>query len=158
MTSYAIRLLLTALLLLGGLPALAQEASVVDGDTIKLGGVTYRLFGIDAPEKNQHCQRDGVPWLCGQEAGARLRALLQGKAVTCREKDRDRYGRVVGVCFAGGQDVNREMVRSGMARAYVQYGADYADSEMEAQFARVGLWADGVVAEAPWDWRRNRRR
>ena len=33
------------------LPAAAQ--TVTDGDTIKQGGVIYRLWGIDAPEMRQ---------------------------------------------------------------------------------------------------------
>ena len=31
------------------------EAKVIDGDTIKINGISVRLFGIDAPEKNQIC-------------------------------------------------------------------------------------------------------
>ena len=34
-------------------PAAAQ--AVVDGDTIKLKGVTWHLWGIDAPENKQSC-------------------------------------------------------------------------------------------------------
>ena len=34
-------------------PVFAQAA--IDGDTIKLDGMTYRLWGIDAPESKQAC-------------------------------------------------------------------------------------------------------
>jgi endonuclease YncB( thermonuclease family) len=34
-------------------PIAAQ--TIVDGDTIKLNGTTYRLWGIDAPEMHQTC-------------------------------------------------------------------------------------------------------
>jgi hypothetical protein len=50
-------------LLLFALPASAQ--TVVDGDTIKLAGTTYRLWGIDAPESKQSC---AAGWPAGQEA------------------------------------------------------------------------------------------
>jgi endonuclease YncB( thermonuclease family) len=36
--------------LLLGLPATAQ--TITDGDTIKLNGVIYRLWGIDSPESS----------------------------------------------------------------------------------------------------------
>mgnify|MGYP001329590460 CR=1 FL=1 len=35
-------------------------AKVIDGDTIKIKKNKIRLFGIDAPEKKQQCQK---PWL-----------------------------------------------------------------------------------------------
>ena len=114
MTWYAIRLVA---FLLMTVPALAAgpEIRVLDGDTIKIGKVNYRLHGIDAPEKAQRCQRDNIDWLCGQEAAAHLRGLINGRPVSCAEKDRDRYGRVVAICHAGGVDLNRAMVRAGLA-------------------------------------------
>ena len=45
-----------------------SQAVVVDGDTIKLRGVRIRLAGIDAPEMNQACTADGVPYACGVAA------------------------------------------------------------------------------------------
>lgn len=36
------------------LPAVAQVVTV-DGDTLRLNGATYRLFGIDAAESRQWC-------------------------------------------------------------------------------------------------------
>ena len=157
MTWYAIRIALLALLLTG--PALAgtPEVRVLDGDTLKIGRVNYRLHGIDAPEKTQRCQRDNLDWLCGQESAAHLRALIGDQAVSCTEKDRDRYGRVVAVCSAGGVDLNRAMVRAGLAWAYTAYSRDYADAELEAQILRAGLWAPDVAAQPAWDWRRERR-
>src|SRR6218665_4033871 len=95
---YAIRLVLLALLLTGPALAADPEVRVLDGDTIKIGQVNYRLHGIDAPEKAQRCQRDNLDWLCGQEAAAYLRGLIAGRLVSCLEKDRDRFGRVVAVC------------------------------------------------------------
>ncbi len=156
MTWYAIRL--AVLLLLAG-PALAAgpEIRVLDGDTIKIGKVNYRLHGIDAPEKTQRCQRDNLDWLCGQEAAAHLRRLIGGRPVSCIEKDRDRYGRVVAVCHAGGEDLNRAMVRAGLAWAYLTYSRDYEAAEWEAQLLGNGVWAGNVLAEPAWDWRRQKR-
>jgi endonuclease YncB( thermonuclease family) len=41
---------LVAALALAASPAFAESVRVVDGDTLKIDGVTYRLWGIDAPE------------------------------------------------------------------------------------------------------------
>ena len=86
-------LLVTALAVAS--PCAAQ--STVDGDTLKQGGVTYRLWGIDAPEAKQVCP-DG--WPAGSLATTRLQALTAGRSVVCQQKDRDRYGRVVAICRA----------------------------------------------------------
>lgn len=134
----------------------AQPATVVDGDTMRIGKVTYRLHGIDAPEKSQICRKNGVDWLCGQEAGAYLRRLVGQRRVECRPRDRDRYGRIVAICWAGETELNREIVRAGLAWAYTAYGRDYEDAELEAQIGRRGIWA--AEALPPWEWRSQRRR
>jgi endonuclease YncB( thermonuclease family) len=56
---------LAASLTLAALPAFAESVRVVDGDTLRVDGVTYRLWGIDAPESGQPCA-DG--WPAGQTA------------------------------------------------------------------------------------------
>ena len=52
---------LAAALALAAFPALAESVRVVDGDTLQVDGVTYRLWGIDAPESGQPCPMDGPP-------------------------------------------------------------------------------------------------
>jgi endonuclease YncB( thermonuclease family) len=132
-------------------PALAGEARVIDGDTISVGGVRYRMHGIDAPETRQVCRRGGVDWLCGQEAAAYLRQLVRGQDVDCRGRGADKYGRTVAVCHAGGADLNRAMVLAGLAWAYVKYSRDYAADEAEARQAGRGVWASEAIP--PWEWR-----
>jgi endonuclease YncB( thermonuclease family) len=41
-------------------PIGARQNRVIDGDTLRVDGVTYRLWGIDAPEEHQSCA-DGWP-------------------------------------------------------------------------------------------------
>jgi endonuclease YncB( thermonuclease family) len=107
--------LLALVLLVTTCTAAAQPARVIDGDTIDLAGERIRLWGIDAPEGSQVCQRDGHPWQCGDDAAAALEALLDGEQVTCTEVDRDRYERTVATCTVGDQDIGAAMVRQGWA-------------------------------------------
>ena len=53
---------------IAGYPTAAQ--TITDGDTLKQGGVTYRLWGIDAPESKQVCP-DGWPAGVSQRPGCR---------------------------------------------------------------------------------------
>lgn len=140
-----------ALALAWASPALA-DATVVDGDTIRVGGTTYRLHGIDAAETRQSCA-DG--WPAGVEAGRALAALVAGKTVACEPRTMDRYGRTVAVCRADGVDLSAAMVRAGHALAFVRYSADYLPQEGEARSARVGVHAHDCAA--PWDWRAQQR-
>ena len=114
---------------------IAGSARVIDGDTIEVSGQRIRLHGIDAPEGRQTCRRDAATWLCGVEADRALRLFIDGRRVTCRERDVDRYGRIVAVCHAGGQDLNGRMVAEGMALAYRRYSTEYVDEEDTAQAA-----------------------
>lgn len=146
------------------LPATAQSlsgiADVVDGDTLGIRGeqARIRLYGVDAPEGKQTCNdAEGKRYLCGSRAADALQELIgRNGRVTCREEDRDRYGRVVAVCHANGQDINGELIRQGWAVEYGQYSdGRYSDEEREARQVRRGLWAGTFVK--PWDWRRGER-
>lgn len=107
-------------------PGVAYSQAITDGDTLKLNGVAYRLWGIDAPETKQDCP-DG--WAAGRLAATHLQSLISGSIVVCERKDTDRYGRTVAICRAGGEDLGAKMVRDGYAWAFLRYSADYADQE-----------------------------
>ena len=128
---------------------------MVDGDTLEIGGTRIRLFGIDAPERGQSCQAGGELWICGGLAKLRLQDRISGRRVVCEERDRDRYGRIVAVCRAGGEDLNAWMVSEGWALAYRRYSEAYVDEEARAKSARAGVWRGEFVP--PWDWRRDTR-
>ena len=136
-------------------PPCLGPARATDGDTIEISGQRIRLHGIDAPEGRQSCRRDTVTWLCGAETAKSLRRFIDGRRVTCREQDADRYGRIVAVCHAGGQDLNGRLVAEGMALAYRRYSTEYVDEEEAARAVRNGLWAGRFIP--PWEWRRGKR-
>jgi endonuclease YncB( thermonuclease family) len=119
----------------------AGRAHVLDADTIEVRGRRIRLHGIDAPENDQMCERNGRPWRCGREATEALRGHLGGRSVTCHELDVDRFGRSVARCLVNGQDVNAWLVRNGWAIAYRRFSEAYVTHEAEARAARRGIWS-----------------
>ena len=141
---------LIAIVIGAALPADAQ--TITDGDTLKHGGVTYRLWGIDAPELAQTCA-DG--WPAGKLAATRLQALTAGRSVVCQEKDRDRFGRTVAICRVSGEDLGAILVREGFAWAFMRYSSDYVGAERQAKAAKLGVHAHGC--EPAWEWRAQQR-
>ncbi|WP_431268918.1 thermonuclease family protein [Dankookia sp. P2] len=130
-----------------------QVVGITDGDTLTLltpdrRQTKVRLAEIDTPERRQ-------PY--GSRARAALADLAFQRRVRVVVEDIDRYGRSVGHVYAGGRDVNAEMVRRGAAWVYDRYNHDpkLPVLEAEARAARRGLWA---LPEAerlpPWEWRR----
>ena len=128
-------------------------ARVLDGDTIEIGTVRVRLWGVDAPEGRQECLAQGRPWPCGRRATQALADRIDGRRVVCEERDRD--GRIVAVCMHRGNDVNAWLVREGWALAFRRFTRAYVDEEAAARSARRGLWRGDFVR--PWDWRRGER-
>ena len=96
-------------------------ARVIDGDTIEVVGQKVRLYGIDAPESRQTCERDGVTWPCGTESSAKLRELIGAGKVRCLGSGQDRYGRLIAVCLKGEININATMVAAGLALAYRRF-------------------------------------
>ena len=69
----------------------------------------------------------------------------------------DKNGRVLGIVFVAGVNVNATMVAQGMAWAYRQYITDRSLIQLEdqAHAARRGLWADPSPIQ-PWIFRQNK--
>ncbi len=139
-------------------PDTAATARVVDGDTLDLGGVVIRLWGIDAPESRQTCAgKDGQTYSCGRDATAVLPELTRRKAVQCDKRDQDRYGRTVSVCRTEAGEINAAMVRRGWAVDYTRYsGGRYKAEEAAAKAEKLGLWSGPF--DMPGHWREQRAR
>lgn len=151
---------LAALVLaVAGLPTRAADVSgparIVDGDTIEIAEQRIRLHGIDAPEQAQSCLVGTTPWPCGRAATQGLLAAVDGQPVECVGGERDRWGRLIAVCYAGGLNLNAYMVRAGLALAYRRYAEDYILEEVEARADARGMWRGRFVE--PWGWRRGQR-
>ena len=107
---------LFALLLCGHAPA--GEASVVDGDGLRIGSERIRLWGIDAPELDQQCKRNRTAYACGTEARDALERLVSAGAPSCERLYKDPYGRTVARCSVAGIDLGAEMVASGLGGGF----------------------------------------
>lgn len=126
-------------------------ARVHDGDTIRIGKTSIRIWGIDAVELKQTCLQNGATVACGMIARDALIAIIDGRDVTCIPKGKS-YKRIVGQCFVGGRDVAAEMARLGMAYDYARYSHGYySEAEAEARQAANGIWA--MEAARPDAWR-----
>jgi endonuclease YncB( thermonuclease family) len=131
---------------------ISGQAYIIDGDTLAIGKIKIRLQGIDAPETDQLClDRSAAKWTCGITARDQLSRHVAGHPVDCTPDGIDRYGRTLGVCRLGDEDLNAWMVREGFALAFVKYSKAYIDEETEARKAQRGLWSGVFIA--PWDWR-----
>ena len=153
-------ILLSTALALPAAPAMADltgRARIIDGDTIEIQHQRIRLFGIDAPEGSQYCKLDGKPWRCGQQSTFALAEFIGKAWVRCTEKDRDRYKRIVAVCYVGKKNINAWMVRNGWAVDYRRYSMGaYRAEQLHAERNRLGIWQGEF--ELPWKWRRRGRR
>lgn len=134
-----------------------RVVAVSDGDTITVLDAgrkphKVRLSGIDAPESRQ---------AFGTRSTQSLAKQVFDRQVSVEWGKHDRYGRIVGVVFVDGRDVNLAQVRAGLAWWYRQYAREqapddrqlYEAAENEAKVARRGLWADPQPVP-PWAWRR----
>lgn len=153
------------LLLLASLTCNAETITgrvvgVADGDTITVLDESktqhkIRLSGIDAPEKKQ---------VFGQRSKQNLSDLVYDKEVSFETTKKDRYGREVGKVLIDGVDANLEQITKGLAWHYKAYQREqspqdrvtYAEAEMAAKEALVGLWGDSVQPVAPWEFRRKK--
>ena len=138
------------------------KATIVDGDTITINNIKIRFSGIDAPESyfygmTQYCEKpNGKIWACGKKATAALKKLIGKNEVECSDEGNDKYGRTLSICYANGVDLQSEMVRSGMAVAYIRYSTRYENEMIEAMTNRAGIWSGDFLD--PEDWRRQNRK
>ncbi|MBQ4385678.1 MAG: thermonuclease family protein [Kiritimatiellae bacterium] len=156
------RLILSAVALVAAFAASGKTLEgevtrVSDGDTIWVKGsgeqgkgVKVRLDRIDAPESKQDY---------GFEAKEYLNGRIGGKTVKVEWQKKDPYGRILGIVYLDGVDINLEMVATGNAwhYAYFDNTPEYTEAEKSARAARLGLWS-GDSPINPYDFRQARKR
>ncbi len=128
---------------------------VTDGDTVTVlddqDKVPFRVrvSHIDAPERSQ---------AFGQKAKEKLSELVFQKEAVVRFDKIDQYGRIVGRVFVDNKDASLLMLEAGLAWHYKKYSDDknYAEAEVQAQKAKLGLWKDPNPLP-PWEFRQQQR-
>ena len=139
------------------------KANVIDGDTIKISGISIRLFGIDAPERKQICSIRNQSYNCGLKSTEFLQSFITGRKVECSYKNLDKYGRIIGKCISHFKSANSSktepiqlnwlMVRYGHAIEYKRYSkGEYFKAENLAKKEKRGIWRGKF--DKPEDWRR----
>ncbi len=139
----------------------ASELIIKDGDTLNLNGTTYRLDGIDAPERDQGClDENGAAWACGAAARDQLAEHIGERPVRCDDQGADTAHRErrIGICTVEGDTstLNQWLVREGLALNFDPYARGrYQRDQGDARENNRGLWRGCFVA--PWDFRHWRK-
>ena len=124
----------------------AKCTQVVDGDSLYLQGFKsqVRLWGVDAPERNERGYA---------EAKSALTALAYGRTLHCERQEIDKYGRMVARCFVAtdvgvqavapdvdvsdkdkqthdaapvtGPEINRQLIERGAASEYCWFSKGF---------------------------------
>jgi endonuclease YncB( thermonuclease family) len=135
------------------------KTSVIDGDSLRVGGKEVRLFGLDAPEYKQTCfDAENEEYSCGLESKSFLVNLAQKKEAHCIYAEKDKYDRFLAKCFIGKISINEELVKNGMA---VIYNFTESDDKMDALEAaakkqKLGIWQGAF--QLPKDYRKSHPR
>ncbi len=123
---------------------------IADGDSFTILGKDnrqqrIRLYGIDCPE-------NGQPY--SKLAKQALSDMIFGREPVIREKNKDRYGRIVALVYIDGININEAMLKQGWAWHFKRYDSNRNWDRLEktARKAGIGLWADPHPV-APWKYR-----
>ena len=93
---------------------------VVDAGTVRIGGQTVAIAGMQAPSiQGAQCEAERTR---GISAAVGLAALLNSGPVSLGGTSRDPNGREVRSVQVGGRDVGEAMVSMGLARDYASSG------------------------------------
>ena len=138
------------------------KPKIVDGDTIHIKTYKIRLEGIDAPEMRQKCQKVFLEisaivgfnlkkdYSCGTISKQKLIDKINKSQINCVSSGRDRYKRYLATCYKDKINLNKWMVRNGLAVAYKRYSKDYLRDEIYAKENKLGLWKGSFIRPEKW--------
>lgn len=131
-------------------------AKVIDGDTLKISDTKIRFAGVDAPELSQNCKRGKTIEPCGKYIKEMLEQAVMDKEVVCYSYGNDLYGRFLGECFVGDLNINKWLLREGLAVYYYNKNfKDYKILETLAKEEKNGIWSTKFAI--PKDYRKQEK-
>ena len=125
---------------------------VKDGDTFVIlfegKEQVVRFAHIDCPEKKQPFGKTAKYFVSDICFGKNVKIIHNGKY--------DRYKRLIAeVILEDGTNLNKELIKQGLAWHFKKYSNDteYSELENEAKINRIGLWSEQNPIP-PWEWRK----
>lgn len=130
---------------------------VKDGDTIVLlmdsTEQVVRFSHVDCPEKKQPFGTKAKQFVSDKCFGTYVTLIVD-------EKNKyDRYKRLIAeVVLENGENLNKELVKNGLAWHFKKYSEseEYAELENQARANKIGIWSESNPI-APWDWRKPKK-
>ena len=135
---------------------------IIDGDTVHINSKKIRLEGIDAPEMRQQCQKVFLEisaivgfnlkkdYPCGVISKEKLIDKINKSQIKCVSSGRDHYKRYLAICYKDKINLNKWMVRNGLAVAYKRYSKHYLRDEIYAKENKLGLWKGSFIRPEKW--------
>ena len=88
---------------------------VIDGDTVVVNGSSFRLLGINTPERGEYLYAESKEY---------LEENVMNISLTAEKKGKDRYGRELVYLYDGNKNINKEIIKEGYANYYFPSGKD----------------------------------
>lgn len=134
-------------------PFTAHKIRCFDGDTILLSGDGFRgivrIYGIDAPERNQAYFIESMELLI---------SLTRGVTLSVIPTTWDKYNRLVARLLGmNNDDIGLRMIIDGAAwheNIHAPHEEEYRAAQKAAKESKIGLWAPHLSHEPPWHFRR----
>jgi len=130
-----------------------NKVKVIDGDTFKYNGKTFRIVGIDTPEKgkqksyilkkfgfkNESCLRH-YAFLAKEELE---KIIKSSKELKVKIIGKDPYGRYLVILYADNKDISEILVKKGYAFLFEKspYHKNYLDELYYAKSNKLGVWS-----------------
>ena len=133
----------------------------IDGKTLIINGQKLQLFGVDAPEFDQMCQKKEThqPFQCGVISAHKLKRMVDHvPEVTCTGKGYTSEGMLLASCYDGRIDINEQIILKGWAIVDEKESEKkYKRIEQYVKFDTVNevIWQADFIK--PWEWRKGKR-